>query len=347
MFLFCDLCAVVRSQVLRNAADEHVVEKLFGDNPVTREKVMQIASMPVHELNKLMQQANVTEAEASLIRDIRRRGKNKIAARNCRKRKLETISDLERDVELLNEKRKRLEAERDRVREDALRYKKCMHHLRRFIMKSLNKPTRGSSNLSASASSVDLTSSLSVAGSEGFPSTPFSQSLDNSVFSPVNSNNLSSASLHMATNSQGNAFDLPPPSAADVATGLAAVNNYASSVHSSIPDMQQLSPGSQHNDAASLARSQLGESVQAPSINQAQLVAAPVSNSPVVSGSGASAAVSYEQMNVAAAAAGLVPTQAFNIFTPAATAGVVNLPIAAATGWPQQPTIWSSFPPNY
>ena len=317
---------------------------MFNTTTVDREKVMHIASMPVHELNKLMQNANVTEPQASLIRDIRRRGKNKIAARNCRKRKLETITELEADVNALVEKRKRMEVERDRLRVDAERYKKCMHHLRRFVMKSL-QPSRRTSSLSASNSSLDLMSSFSAPSNNALPSTTFShsQSLDSSTFSVCSMNSLPNASMSLPPPRNEN-FDLPHPRPADIVTGLQAVNQYASSVHSSLTDIASQSTGSQHDDAASLARqTQLGinssMSSQQPMASQAQMA--------INSNQGLSAAVSaYGQINPGGQ---LVPGP-FPIYAQTTAGGVLNFPIAAAPpGWTQSPSLWSGFPtqPQY
>ncbi len=44
------------------------------------------------------QSHKLTEPQKQLIRDIRRRGKNKVAAQNCRKRKIDTISSLQDEV---------------------------------------------------------------------------------------------------------------------------------------------------------------------------------------------------------------------------------------------------------
>ena len=53
--------------------------------------VEEIIHSTVERFNEMMQQGGLTEAQLQLIRDIRRRGKNKVAAQNCRKRKLDTI----------------------------------------------------------------------------------------------------------------------------------------------------------------------------------------------------------------------------------------------------------------
>ena len=45
-----------------------------------------------------LQRHKLTEPQLQLIRDIRRRGKNKVAAQNCRKRKIDTIVTLEDEV---------------------------------------------------------------------------------------------------------------------------------------------------------------------------------------------------------------------------------------------------------
>ncbi|XP_074842262.1 nuclear factor erythroid 2-related factor 3 [Carettochelys insculpta] len=60
--------------------------------------VAEIVSMPVDEFNNMLSKFYLTDNQMSLMRDIRRRGKNKVAAQNCRKRKLDVILNLEDDV---------------------------------------------------------------------------------------------------------------------------------------------------------------------------------------------------------------------------------------------------------
>ncbi|XP_054891829.1 endoplasmic reticulum membrane sensor NFE2L1-like [Poeciliopsis prolifica] len=75
-----------------------------------------IVNLPVEEFNQLLSSGQVSQQQLTLIRDIRRRGKNKIAAQNCRKRKLDVLLALEKDLkalrlqrsELLQEKRNSL-----------------------------------------------------------------------------------------------------------------------------------------------------------------------------------------------------------------------------------------------
>ncbi|XP_048374310.1 endoplasmic reticulum membrane sensor NFE2L1 isoform X2 [Sphaerodactylus townsendi] len=73
--------------------------------PFPNEKII---NLPVEEFNELLSKYQLSEAQLSLIRDIRRRGKNKMAAQNCRKRKLDTIINLERDVEDLQRDKSKL-----------------------------------------------------------------------------------------------------------------------------------------------------------------------------------------------------------------------------------------------
>nr|XP_020452064.1 nuclear factor erythroid 2-related factor 2 isoform X1 [Monopterus albus] len=67
-----------------------------------------IINLPVDDFNELMSKHQLNEAQLALVRDIRRRGKNKVAAQNCRKRKMENIVGLEGELDSLKEEKERL-----------------------------------------------------------------------------------------------------------------------------------------------------------------------------------------------------------------------------------------------
>ncbi|XP_029997647.1 endoplasmic reticulum membrane sensor NFE2L1a isoform X2 [Sphaeramia orbicularis] len=67
-----------------------------------------IVNLPVEEFNEFLANHHLSEEQLNLIRDIRRRGKNKIAAQNCRKRKMDVLLGLEDDVSVLRRRRSRL-----------------------------------------------------------------------------------------------------------------------------------------------------------------------------------------------------------------------------------------------
>ncbi|XP_071387965.1 nuclear factor erythroid 2-related factor 2a isoform X1 [Centroberyx affinis] len=73
-----------------------------------------IINLPVDDFNELMSKHQLGEAQLALVRDIRRRGKNKVAAQNCRKRKMENIVGLEYDLDSLKEEKERLLREKSR-----------------------------------------------------------------------------------------------------------------------------------------------------------------------------------------------------------------------------------------
>ncbi|XP_059189366.1 transcription factor NF-E2 45 kDa subunit [Centropristis striata] len=77
--------------------------------PFPTEKII---NLPVDDFNELLTQYTLTDPQLALVRDIRRRGKNKVAAQNCRKRKLESIIHLERDLNQLQAQREHLAQER-------------------------------------------------------------------------------------------------------------------------------------------------------------------------------------------------------------------------------------------
>lgn len=69
---------------------------------------LQIVNMPVEEFLEVVDGHGFSPEQVTLLRDIRRRGKNKLAAQNCRKRKLDAITGLQEEVE-------RLQAQRDKL----------------------------------------------------------------------------------------------------------------------------------------------------------------------------------------------------------------------------------------
>ncbi|XP_069554897.1 nuclear factor erythroid 2-related factor 3 [Brachyistius frenatus] len=70
--------------------------------------VLQIVNMPVEEFLEVLDTHSFSPEQVTLLRDIRRRGKNKLAAQNCRKRKLDAITGLQEEVERLRLQRDRL-----------------------------------------------------------------------------------------------------------------------------------------------------------------------------------------------------------------------------------------------
>ncbi|XP_057708159.1 nuclear factor erythroid 2-related factor 2a isoform X1 [Corythoichthys intestinalis] len=73
-----------------------------------------IINLPVDDYNELISKNQLNETQLALVRDIRRRGKNKVAAQNCRKRKMENIVGLENDLDSLKEEKVRLLGEKSR-----------------------------------------------------------------------------------------------------------------------------------------------------------------------------------------------------------------------------------------
>ena len=60
----------------------------------------EIIDSSVELFTELLSRYNLNDAQLQLVRDIRRRGKNKLAAQNCRKRKMEVIQTVEEQVGL-------------------------------------------------------------------------------------------------------------------------------------------------------------------------------------------------------------------------------------------------------
>lgn len=86
------------------------VNCLFKQIPMA---VQEIINLPMDEFNERLSKYDLSETQLSLIRDIRRRGKNKVAAQNCRKRKLDQIICLADEVKEVRKRKDRLYRDRD------------------------------------------------------------------------------------------------------------------------------------------------------------------------------------------------------------------------------------------
>ena len=61
--------------------------------------VADIINSPVDLFNEMLLRPGLSSEQLQLCKDIRRRGKNKVAAQNCRKRKMDTIEELQHQVD--------------------------------------------------------------------------------------------------------------------------------------------------------------------------------------------------------------------------------------------------------
>ncbi|XP_063231809.1 segmentation protein cap'n'collar isoform X3 [Bacillus rossius redtenbacheri] len=102
--------------------------------PIT---VSDIINLPMDEFNERLSKYDLSEAQLSLIRDIRRRGKNKVAAQNCRKRKLDQILSLADEVRDMKDRKNRLLMDRDFLLKERQLVKDKFSQLYRHIFQSL------------------------------------------------------------------------------------------------------------------------------------------------------------------------------------------------------------------
>ncbi|CAG5865619.1 unnamed protein product [Menidia menidia] len=103
-----------------------------------------IINLPVDDFNEMMSKHQLNEAQLALVRDIRRRGKNKVAAQNCRKRKMENIVGLETDLDSLKEEKERLLSEKSKNTTDLKEMKRQLHSLYLEVF-SMLKDEKGNS----------------------------------------------------------------------------------------------------------------------------------------------------------------------------------------------------------
>jgi len=127
-----------RDKKMKKSEDEH----LTRDEKRARAlqipiSVQDIINLPMDEFNERLSKFDLTENQLSLIRDIRRRGKNKVAAQNCRKRKLDQIISLADEVKDMKMRKDRFLREREFVLREKERVKTKFQALYHHIFTNL------------------------------------------------------------------------------------------------------------------------------------------------------------------------------------------------------------------
>lgn len=98
--------------------------------------VSMIINLPVDDFKELLSKHHLNDAQMSLVQDIRRRGKNKVAAQNCRKRKMENIVGLEGELDSLKDEKERLRSEKV---QNAMRLKEMKQQLNSLYLEVFSK----------------------------------------------------------------------------------------------------------------------------------------------------------------------------------------------------------------
>ena len=88
----------------------------------------EIVNSSIEQFNDKVAKLNLDEIQLSLVRDVRRRGKNKVAAQTCRRRKIDQIMRLQNEVHDLLEQKSSLQEEHCRLIED-LNYLTSVYNL--------------------------------------------------------------------------------------------------------------------------------------------------------------------------------------------------------------------------
>lgn len=101
-----------------------------------------IVGAPVDKFNRLLQTTRLSESQVHFIRDVRRRGKNKVAAQNCRKRKMDVIQNLDGEVAMLQQRRSQLQHEQAVIAQRVDDVKMRMRELEDALLRSMMAENR-------------------------------------------------------------------------------------------------------------------------------------------------------------------------------------------------------------
>lgn len=87
-----------------------------------------LIDMPYHQFRKLLEDPSLSDKRKEDIKNIRRRGRNKIAARTCRKKKLGFLLGLEQEVKKLKDMKNQMTVKTLQLEREIAQLKKLYHH---------------------------------------------------------------------------------------------------------------------------------------------------------------------------------------------------------------------------
>ena len=101
--------------------------------------VSEIVDLPINGFNELLSRYTLNESQLMLCRDIRRHGKNKVSAQNCRKRKMDRISHLKEEVSITRHKKQILLTEREELYRLRTEWTNKLMNLEASVLLGLNR----------------------------------------------------------------------------------------------------------------------------------------------------------------------------------------------------------------
>jgi len=164
-----------------SSMNEEAVSSRCRDEKLARKMnlpfiVHDIINSPVDTFSEMLARPGLTAEQSQLCRDIRRRGKNKVAAQNCRKRKMDTIEELQSQVDQVRRRKEQLLRAREELETERARWSSKLSFLEQTVLAGIGKDL-GMFTLEVTDSSVVVTSRLTtshqllaaVGGAEKYP----------------------------------------------------------------------------------------------------------------------------------------------------------------------------------
>ena len=88
----------------------------------------EVVDMPFHKFKKVLDDNTVPDNEKERLKCIRRRGKNKVAAKNCRQKKLTMVCGLQQEVDQMRAAKARLDHKTRSLEQEIARWKQIYTH---------------------------------------------------------------------------------------------------------------------------------------------------------------------------------------------------------------------------